>query len=302
MIPSHHNLFVRDPCIFKDNDLGCTRLIIITQKVSPSSEFSLVDKLFIVNMGVLSVIDNLQHTIVFAFSLFTVGTALLLPPVLNPLLSTVDTAVTTLLGTGSCTLNPNCTEFIRTGLADAIEVLHLLNYTANANSFGAPLDRITITLPPDFNITLPMSVQKKINSTARKDSILLKIDNIHNELTIDLNKATAEVLNIGNTLNNALNQVACASSSVPKLSGLFSGVLVFPPLNSIASCIPRSFSFSTNLTGRFTFIIQNFRINIVYVVNNGSRTIVDSAQFAEDNFETMVIKNKTCDGTPEFEM
>uniref|UniRef100_T1IQA3 Lipid-binding serum glycoprotein N-terminal domain-containing protein n=1 Tax=Strigamia maritima TaxID=126957 RepID=T1IQA3_STRMM len=238
---------------------------------------------------------------VFAFSLFTVGiaTALLLPPVLNPLLNnitgTIDTAVTTLLGTSNpgCTPNPNCTEFVRPGLADAVDVIRLLNYSVSVSGSLQFLDTITVTIPPDFNITLPADIcSKKIDSTTRKDSILLKIDNIHNELTIDLNKArSAEELNIGNLLNKALKKFSCAATP-PALQA------VFFPIDHITPCIPSNL-LGANLTGRLTFIIQNLQLNFVYVVNNGSRPKFESSQLAGDKFD---VKNKTCDGTPEFKV
>uniref|UniRef100_T1ITF0 Uncharacterized protein n=1 Tax=Strigamia maritima TaxID=126957 RepID=T1ITF0_STRMM len=205
---------------------------------------------------------------VFAFSLFTVGvaSALLLSPVTNPILSkvtgTVDTALTTLMGTGNpgCTPYPNCTKFVLSGTETLIELLHSLDTTVDSEPTSTPLGNIKITFPPSFDVILTKDIcSKRINRTTRKDSVEFKGDNIQNEIFTDLATIITQLSDIGSTLQNILSNVPCLQS-LPQTSGLFSTDV------SIAKCLA-NLPQNANLTGYFRFVVSNFIAGAVYTAH-----------------------------------
>uniref|UniRef100_T1J8F9 Uncharacterized protein n=1 Tax=Strigamia maritima TaxID=126957 RepID=T1J8F9_STRMM len=240
-----------------------------------------------------------------ALLIFTVGTAtgLLLPPVsnvLNQLTNSSDEIIQAvaapILNTANtgCSPNPDCSQYVRTGLVAVVEILQELKYYVNDSDAITPLDRHNITLTPEYNITLTKDIcSKHINSTTRRDSGQLQFDNFKNEMFIDLRSATTQVLNVEKTIQNVLGDIPCLKT-VPHVTGAVSTDF------SIAQCIPNSISLDANLTGYFSVVVTGLRVDVDYTAHDNSRWIVNSAQYSNGDLENIQSKNKTCIGSPAF--
>uniref|UniRef100_T1J8G0 Uncharacterized protein n=1 Tax=Strigamia maritima TaxID=126957 RepID=T1J8G0_STRMM len=193
-----------------------------------------------------------------------------------------------------CSPNPNCSQYVRTGLVTVVEILQALHYGVDDSDAITPLDRHNITLTPEYNITLTKDIcSKHINSTTRRDSAQLQFDNFKNEMLIDLKSGITQVLDVGNTIQKVLGDIPCLKT-VPHITGAVSTDF------SIAQCIPNSISLDANLTGYFSVVVTGLRVDVDYTAHNNSRWIVNSAQYSNGDLENIQLKNKTCIGSPAF--